>query len=212
MLIAAVGCAAYVSGLTRFSAAAWHSVMLHLNPWAAVAVFAVLPLFGFSIIAVYIIIGSKFGVWWGLAVVALLTSIHLVASHLIAKSFFADRLRRYLARHSRKLPTLPENEERAVALLLALIPGLPYFARNYILGLVGLPLRIYFWICLPIYVIRSYVTLALGDFNGGLSERKLLTLAAIYAVKLSICTIIFWRVRQRLKLQPEKTTPADAHP
>jgi uncharacterized membrane protein YdjX (TVP38/TMEM64 family) len=166
--------------------------------WLIVFLFvAALPVFGFSVVVCYVIVGSKFGAVGGVAVMALATVVHLLASHWIAKSFLRKRIEAFLARRQHKLPHVPEGENAAISLMTAIVPGLPYFARNYLLALAGVPLRIYFWICLPVYVIRSVLTICASDFSGNLTGNKVLLLAVILIVKVGICAYIIKRLRDK---------------
>ena len=74
-------------------------------------------------------------------------------------------LQRFLARRHRHFPQVEADEHAAVALIATLVPGLPYVVRNYALALAGVRLAVYFWVCLPVYVARSYVTIFLGDMG-----------------------------------------------
>jgi uncharacterized membrane protein YdjX (TVP38/TMEM64 family) len=94
---------------------------------------------------------------------------------------------------------VPPGEHAAVTVMAVLAPGLPYFARNYLLALSDVPLRVYFWIAVPLYVARSYVTLFIGDLATAPSGRQLVVLVAVYAVKLGICAYLLWHIRRRLK-------------
>lgn len=185
--------------VTRFGVAGLQDKLIALDPFVAIAAMALLPLVGFSVAVVYVVAGAKFGVWIGGAVIIGITAVHLIGSHLIARSMLRGPLERWMHRRNRHLPAFPASENRAVAVMAALMPGLPYFARNYALALTSIPLRVYFWVCLPLYVIRSYVTLALGDLSRDGSREKLLWLVAIYVVKLSICAYLLQRLRRRLK-------------
>lgn len=167
---------------------------------------AVLPLFGFSISLVYLVIGGVFGGPVGVAVVAGITAIHLVGSHWIGQGYLRERLLRWLEKRKKHLPELPEGQNVSVALMLVLVPGLPYFVRNYLLAVSGIPLRIYFWVCWPIYVIRSCVVLFLGDFSTDLNAKNIMILGGIFALKLGICASIFHRVRARMKSTQKGTT------
>lgn len=104
----------------------------------------------------------------------------MLGSHGIARSVLRGPVQRFFNRRKHRLPALPEGEEWTVALMTALVPGLPYFVRNYLLALSGIPLRINFWICWPVYVVRSAVVIFLGDFSDGLSTRRVLVLGAVW--------------------------------
>src|SRR5215216_4194176 len=63
------------------------STMEHMDRAPLLLCMAVLPIFGFSISIVYLVVGAVFGGWIGLAVVTAITAFHLVGSHWIARSF-----------------------------------------------------------------------------------------------------------------------------
>lgn len=163
-----------------------------LNPVAVVPLMALLPVAGFPIAVVYLVAGARFGPLWGGVVVALVTAFHLLATHAVARSFLRKPIERFVHRRHKKLPEIPEDEQVAVAVIAALVPGLPYFVRNYLLALSGVRLRVYFWTCLPIYVARSYVTIMLGDLSGDPSRRGFIILVAFDVLKVLICGGVIW--------------------
>ena len=180
----------------------WHALRQSLESMDRgpfLALVAILPIFGFSIALVYLVVGAVFGGWMGLAVIGGATAVHLLGSHWIARSFLRVPLQRFLERRKHRLPELPEGEEWAVVLMTALVPGLPYFVRNYLLALSGIPLRIYFWICWPVFVLRSALVIFLGDFSGDFSIRRMAVLGAVLAVKVGICAYLIYRLRARSK-------------
>jgi|GEM_PF-640188 len=198
-LIVAALAALGVALISQFGWSHMQDQLAQLNPAIAILAMAVLPLFGFSVAVVYVVAGAKFGFWMGGLIITGITVVHLVASHAIARSFLRAPLQRLLARRKHHLPEFPPSESRSIALMASLVPGPPYFVRNYLLALTNIPLRTYFWICLPVYVVRSYVTLSLGDLSHDMSGEKLALLLAVYLVKLAICGYLLQRLRQRLK-------------
>ncbi|HEU5081482.1 MAG TPA: VTT domain-containing protein [Opitutaceae bacterium] len=208
----AIAVAAGFAIITRFGWTRVHEELLDFSAPTSIALMALLPLGGFSIAAVYVIAGAKFGLWMGALVITGVTAFHLLATHAIARGFLRRPLERYLEKHRRHLPELPPSENVAVATLIALVPAVPYFARNYILALSDIPLRVYFWVCLPIYVIRSYVTLSLGDLSGHMEMRRIWVLVIVYVVKLSICALLLYRVRAHLKKKTGEAPPPQAAP
>lgn len=180
----------------------WQTVVTRLTGLNAAAVFALmalLPVAGFSISVVYLVAGAKFGPVLGGVVVAGATAVHLLASYWISRSVLRGPLERFLARRNHQLPHVPEGENVSVAAMAVLVPGLPYFARNYLLALTGMPLRVYFWVCLPLYVARSYVTILLGDLGTEPDTKTFLILALVYVLKLSVCAYLIFRIRRRFK-------------
>jgi uncharacterized membrane protein YdjX (TVP38/TMEM64 family) len=168
------------------------------------ALMALLPVAGFSVAVVYLVAGIKFGPILGGVAVAGATALHLLLTHWICQTVLRGPLQRMLERRHHRLPHVPEGENISVAAMAALIPGLPYFARNYLLALTDVPLRVYFWVCLPIYVVRSYIVILLGDLGTDVNRRTFIILVAVYVVKLSICGYLLWRIRRRFKLLKEK--------
>lgn len=167
-----------------------------LHPAAVLPFMAVLPVAGFPIMFVYLFAGARFGPVLGGVVVAGVTAVHLLATYFIARSFLRRPLERFIERRHRHLPQVPEDEGPAVALVAALVPGLPYVVRNYALALAGVKFRVYFWVCLPVYVARSYVSILLGDLSSDPSRKGLFIIIAIDVVKVAICALVIAWLRQ----------------
>jgi len=175
------------------------------DPFVVLVLMAVLPVAGFSVAVMYLVAGIKFGPVLGGVAVAAATAVHLLATHWICKSVLRGPLQRFLQRRNHSLPHVPTGENASVAAMATLVPGLPYFARNYLLALTDVPLRVYFWVCLPIYVVRSYIVILVGDLGTDLNRKTVTILVAVYVVKLSICAYLLWRIRRRFK---RASTPA----
>ena len=169
------------------------------NGFVVFVLMALLPVGGFSIGLVYLVAGIKFGPVFGGLAVAGATAVHLLASHWICQTMMRGPLQRFLQRRNHSLPHAPDGEHVSVAAMAALVPGLPYFARNYLLALTDVPLRVYFWVCLPIYVIRSYMVILIGDIGMDVNRKTLAILIGVYVLKLSICGYLLWRIRRRIK-------------
>jgi uncharacterized membrane protein YdjX (TVP38/TMEM64 family) len=167
-----------------------------VNPIAALPLMALLPIVGFPISIVYLFAGARFGPVWGGLVVAGVTAVHLIGTHLVAKSFLRAPLQRWIERKHKHLPAIPEDEQAAVCVIAALVPGLPYFVRNYVLALGGVKLRYLLTVVLPIYVARSYVTILLGDMGSDPNRNKLFILLGVDVLKVAICAYVIWRLRE----------------
>jgi uncharacterized membrane protein YdjX (TVP38/TMEM64 family) len=196
VLATLVGAGVAIFAFTELDLSVITNAIERLNPWAVIPLMAALPVAGFPIVVVYLVAGARFGPLWGGVVVALVTAFHLVATHAIARSVLRGPIERLMARRQKHLPQVPEDEHAAVALIAGLVPGLPYVVRNYLLALSGVRLRIYFAICLPIYVARSYVTILLGDMSSDPSGRRLIILFCVDAVKVAVCAYVLWRLRE----------------
>lgn len=167
-----------------------------LDPLAVLPLMALLPIAGFPISVVYLVAGARFGVLWGGVVVAVITVCHFVGTHVVVRSFLRKPIERFVHRRHKQLPEIPPDEQVAVSVIVALVPGVPYFVRNYLLALSGIRLRVYLWTCLPIYVARSYVTIMLGDLGGDPTRRGFITLVAVDVLKVLICGGVIWWLRR----------------
>ncbi len=181
----------------------------HLNPVAVLPLMAILPVFGFPIGLVYLVAGARYGLLGGGVVVAIMTTFHLLGSYYVGRSFLRGPIERFLARKNRHLPQVPEDEQVLVCVIAALVPGLPYAMRNYLLVLAGVRLKTLFWVCLPIYIARSYASILLGDFGGDPSRRALIILLLVDGLKLGVCAFVIWKLRQHhKKFHPAPPVPA----
>jgi uncharacterized membrane protein YdjX (TVP38/TMEM64 family) len=170
-----------------------------VHPVAVIPLMALLPVAGFPISVVYLVAGARFGPLWGGVVVAGVTAFHLLATHAVARSFLRGPIERFVHKKHKKLPEIPADEAPAIALIVALIPGPPYFVRNYLLALSGVRLRTYFWVCLPVYVLRSSVTILLGNLSSDPSQRGLMILVVVDVLKVVICGAVIWWLRYHHK-------------
>ena len=199
LLLGALGLGAVGFALAEF--VDWPKVrewMQHLNRPLLLLLAATLPLFGFSISLVYLVIGAVFGGLWGILVVAGITAVHLVGSHWIGHGFLRAPLERWLAKRKKHFPSLPAGEEVSVALMTALVPGPPYFVRNYLLAVSDIPFRTYFWVCWPVYVVRSCIVIFMGDLGSNLSVKRVAILGSVFVFKVCICAYILHRLRKRM--------------
>ena len=173
------------------------AAMERMNPALLIALMALLPLGGFSIGVIYVVAGLKFGLLGGGLVIAGVTAVHVAGTFWIGRSFLRGPVMRFLARRRYELPEAPAGAETSLAAMVALVPGPPYFLRNYGLAVSGMALGKYFWVCVVIYTVRSYVTLALGDLGADPSRAGFVWLAGIFAVKITICALLIRRIRRK---------------
>ena len=75
-------------------------------------------------------------------------------------------------------------------LLPALENGL--FALGQVLRF---PIFVLLWVCVPIYVARSYVTILLGNLSSDPSKMGLVVLIIFDVLKVGICALVIWRLR-----------------
>jgi uncharacterized membrane protein YdjX (TVP38/TMEM64 family) len=182
---------------------ALHDWAGRLNGTAVFALMVVLPLIGVPVSVLYAVGGAKFGQPWGLVLAAAAIAAHLVASWWIAHSWLRRPLDALLRRMRYKKPQVPRGEYIPICLLIALIPGVSYTIKNYLMVLGGVPFRPFFWTCLPAHFFHAILGVLFGDFTGAMTTPKVVFLIAyaLLLAGLSHYVVRRLRARKRLELQ-----------
>lgn len=176
-----------------------HATARKLPGWLCFGLMVVLPLVGFPASVLHLGAGLRFGTSLGLALVWFSILIQLLASYVLVRWNHAFFARRFKAVRSR----IPRGAHAPVTLFTMLIPGAPYFAQNYILPVIGVPLRLYLAISLPIHCIRSTVAVIVGGHTQNLTPGRVLAMLAYGA---TILAASWWALRRL------KTTLGDQSP
>lgn len=171
----------------------------NVNRPLALAMMALLPIFGFPISAVYLAVGAIFGPAWGGLVVAGITLVHVGATQVLARTVLKERIRRWREGWSRRLPVISEGDNISMVAMIVIVPGLPYLARNCLLAVSDVPLRYLFGVGVPLYIARSYTTLFLGNVGNNPSAKSLWIIGSVFAVKLAISALLFKRLRWKAR-------------
>jgi uncharacterized membrane protein YdjX (TVP38/TMEM64 family) len=179
----------------RIDVAAVHAWTEGVNGVLVFALMVVLPLLGFPVTVTHAVAGMRFGLALGLALAALSIVLQLLASYALVRAapdLFARRLGRLRER-------LPEGTHGPVTLFTVLLPGVPYFAKNYVLPLIGVPLRTFLLWAAPIHIARSVVGVAFGHFSDDLSPLKIAAFVTYFVAVTLGCAWAFRRVRAQVK-------------
>ncbi|MBS7456106.1 hypothetical protein [Coralloluteibacterium stylophorae] len=157
---------------------------------------AVLPALGVPITPFFIIAGMRFGVAGGLGGSAIALAANLVLCYWLAHSGLRPWLRRWLRRHQRTLPDYAGARTDAwrFALMVKLAPGVPLFAKHYLLGVARVPFPIYATCAFAISGIYGIAFVVLGEsaLDGDLGQ----ALVALAAVMLLVLGLGWWRRRR----------------
>jgi len=182
-----------------FNIAAVHAYANRLNGPLAFLLLVILPLLGFPVSVLHVTAGIRFGVARGLALVALSILIQLLASYGLVhwrESYFQRRFRKIRAE-------IPSGAHSAVTIFTLLVPGVPYFAKNYVLPVIGVPLRTYLAWGFPIHVVQSVIAVVLGDQSDHLTSLRITVMVVYYAATLAASWWAFRRVRAQVASQPK---------
>jgi uncharacterized membrane protein YdjX (TVP38/TMEM64 family) len=177
-----------------------HARADEFNGFAAFALLVVLPLVGFPASLLHIAAGIRFGAAGGLAIVSLSILLQLLASyaavHLWRKRFESARwLRKVRDR-------IPQGAHASVCVFAVLLPGAPFTAINYVLPLVGVPLRTFIFCTWPLHTLRSTITVLLGDQSDQLTATRLAVLLGYALLILSASWWTYRRLKSRCGDQP----------
>lgn len=183
--------------------------MAELHAWAAeidgplvFGLLVVLPLLGFPVSVLHVAAGIRFGTALGLGLVALSILLQIVTSSWLVQAQRA-RFERWAWLQTLR-ERIPPGSHPAVTLFTVLLPGAPYTAINYVLPLLGVPLRTLLAVALPVHAIRSTITVTLGDQSDELTPGRLAWLA-LYALAILLAS---WAMYRRLRSQLADRPPA----
>jgi uncharacterized membrane protein YdjX (TVP38/TMEM64 family) len=177
-----------------------HRSAERMPAWVAFALLAVLPLIGFPASVLHIAAGIRFGAPLGLALVSASIALQLVASFGIVR-LWRDRFER--ARWVKKVrKRIPQSSHASICVFTVLLPGAPYTAINYVLPLLGVPLRTFVLCCLPLHTLRSTVTVVFGDQSDTLTPGRLAALVAYALMILGASWLMYRRLRRQFEGQP----------
>jgi len=177
-----------------------HARAEELNGWVAFTFLTILPLLGFPVSVLHIAAGIRFGAGWGMLIVASSILLQLLASyaivhhwrHWLEKTRWIRRLRE----------RVPDGAHTSICIFTVLLPGAPYSAINYVLPLLGVPLRTYVLCCLPLHTLRATITVVFGDQSDRLTVARLTVLIAYALTVLGASFLTYRRMRSQLEDPP----------
>lgn len=180
----------------------------HANPWLFFAAMAVFPAFGVPLSPLFIVAGATFGNRVGLLGSLAAVGFNFALCYAISVGLRGP-IQRLLARFHYQLPDFGAQERSPVrfALAVKVTPGLPAFAKNYILGVGRVPFGIYLAVSMAITGTYAVLLVMVGEslfdhrFNRGV------VLAACAAV-LALGAVIWWRKRRRPRSADPRASPS----
>lgn len=170
-------------------------------PVLFLVLFAVLPLFGFPVSAFLVLLGVRFGIAGGLAIMIAGMAFHLLAAFWIVHSFLRSLVLRLLRRMDYRLPQVPEDRVVWFSFVFMAVPGLSYCLKNYVLPLAGVPLRHFF---LAGFLMQGAMGVPFVIAGDALATESLLLLAVGFVLLLAGYALVFKVKRRRAQ------TTADA--
>lgn len=166
---------------------------------------AVLPFFGFPLSAFVLSAGPVFAPTLGPGVVIACGAAALAFNVSLSYWFAAFALRPWMERLivwlGYKVPKLPEGRDWEFTLVLRVVPGIPFFLQNYLLGLARVRFAIYLPISMAVPMV--YLTLAVlaGDALAQGDKRKLIFAGVLFAAVGTGMHILRKRLAARRRAQ-----------
>ena len=157
-----------------------------------------LPMLGFPVSVAHAVAGVRFGTGLGIALVSISIVLQMLASYALVKAAPKLFARRFEPLRKR----LPEGAHKPVTLFTMLLPGAPYFAQNYVLPVIGVPLPTYLLWGVPIHILKSTVGIVFGDMSDHLTPLRVTGFVAYVLATTVTCAWAFRRLQVQMKSQP----------
>jgi uncharacterized membrane protein YdjX (TVP38/TMEM64 family) len=108
------------------------------HPAGLIAAYVVLPMIGFPIMPLLILLGVRYGSLYGSLIMVLITPLHLAVSYWAVRTRIQDWIQHLADARSVEIPKISAKHRFSFSLLFMAIPGLSYSLKNYLLPMSGL--------------------------------------------------------------------------
>ena len=191
LAIAVVAVAAVAVIYSRIDVHRVHDYFQKWPGWALFSALVLLPLAGFPASVMHAIAGMRWGPRLGLALVVCSILLQLLASYALV-ALFRKPFERWLA----AFPTrVTKGGPAPVTLFTVLLPGAPFFAQNYVIPVVGVPLRTFVMVALPVDTLRATISVMFGHESDQLTPWRIAGFAAYALVLILSFAWAFRRLR-----------------
>jgi uncharacterized membrane protein YdjX (TVP38/TMEM64 family) len=177
-----------------------------LGPIPFFGALAVLPAFGMPVTPFYLVAAEFFG--RGVAVVGVVTAItiNVALTYALGRWLLHPVAEKLVAKLGYRIPVVHHDDRWAVAMLLRITPGPPFFVQSYLLALARVPFGVYMIVSVGIPVPFGIGFVLFGEglmqgSSGGILIGASLLGVAIVAVRFA---------RKKLRRRPEVAAVADA--
>lgn len=166
---------------------------------------ALLPAVGFPTTPFFVLAGAMYGVWVALLGSAAAVAVNLALCYWISRSGLRPWLERRLSRTKYKVPDLSASRGGAwrFSLLIKIAPGLPTFAKNYVLGMAGVPFGIYFAVSFgfTFFYAASFIVLGESIFDRDFGTAGI----ALGVLAVAGGVLVWFRLRRARRLKAIET-------
>lgn len=146
---------------------------------------AVLPFFGFPLSAFVLSAGPVFAPTLGPGVViacgAAALAVNVSLSYWFAAFALRPSMERLIVWLGYGVPKLPAGRDWEFTLVLRVVPGIPFFLQNYLLGLARVRFGIYLLISMAVPMVYLTIAVLAGDALAQGDKRKLIFAGVLFA-------------------------------
>ncbi len=167
-----------------------------------IALMLVLPVAGVPISLFLLVLGIKFGLIYGIALMEMTMPFHILLSYGLARTIRRPVEYLLVNRYGYRIPQVSPDKALMFSVVFLVFPGLPYAAKNFVLPLSGVPFRYCFWLNWAVQGVLVIPFIILGKSAADMD-------AVLFAVTILLFVILFFLLRWAQKryrgLQQEDT-------
>jgi uncharacterized membrane protein YdjX (TVP38/TMEM64 family) len=155
---------------------------------------AILPAIGFPTTPFYILAGATFSPWVNVVGMSASLAANVVLCYWISHSGLKRVVEWALRRTRFSLPRYERKSAIRFALLVKMAPGVPTWAKNYLVGMSGVPFVVYFAICFGVTACYATAFVILGE---SLVERDV-GMGSLSVAVFVVVGVVLYLARRRL--------------
>lgn len=175
-----------------------------IHPAALLFAFFILPLFGFPVSILLVLLGLRFGSLMGILSMFLIMPLHLLVSFSVARSVFGEWIKKIAGEKRLHRLQVPEHRQLEFSFVFMAVPGLSYAMKNYLLPLSGVKFRYYFFLGWLMQAVMGIPFVILGKAPTNWNPRLILAVVLIFAL---IYVLMKWgqkRYRNMMEASEQK--------
>lgn len=128
-----------------------------------ITAFLVLPLIGFPVGILLVLVGIRFGFAGGMAVAAGGVLFHNIVAYRISHGWLRERVKARFERAGYAIPDIKAQQRLWLTLLFSAVRGPPYVSKLYLLALTDIPARIYFGVGATVHILFCLIPVGAGS-------------------------------------------------
>ncbi len=202
---------AWKLGVTPAAIKEWVKVTvawLEERPAMIFAAIVILPAGPFPVsvllLAAGVVYGDRFGPVNAAFIALLAMILNFSWTYWIARYPARRLVERFIRNFDVEIPKLPDHHVRRFTIIFRITPGIPFFIQNYILGLAGVPFRIYFIVSLLAQTVWTFGFV----ISGGAIFKGKAGLAIAGICLLVVATLLTQALRRKLGAEEQEEQDA----